>query len=223
MGFAYIIPDWFFGLGIGLEVIFGFITLFIAITSRKIYKLSKERSILLFSNSFFLISASYLAWAAVNLLVFSNPIGGVRVITADEHSIKFLLGIYTHIFLFTLGLVTLAYTTLKIKRLRVYYLLAVLGLMIPAVAINQLITFRILSVFLLIVITYHFFNQWRDSKRKKTLWIFGAFAVILAGNVAFIFSSQYYNAFFIAHILEFIGYSILLWGFIHILKNKKLN
>ncbi|MEK6889079.1 MAG: hypothetical protein AABW80_03140 [Nanoarchaeota archaeon] len=222
MAYAYIIPEWFFGLDITLEIIFGLITLLVSIFAFNIYKTSKERSIGLLSLSFLFISLSYLTWAFVNLVIAPTLVDKLRIITLGTVPKAFILAIYTHYGLFILGLVTLAYTTFQVKKIRIYYVLSIISILVVVVSVNKLITSRIVSAFLLFFITYHYFKEWRNKRNKRALWIFGSFFLLTLGSIDFIFSANFYATYVIGHILEFGAYSLILGGLIHLLRKTKI-
>jgi len=218
MAYSYIIPSWFFGLGVGLEILFGVVSLAVAITAYSCYKISEQKSLRRFSLGFSLISLSYLIWAGINLIV-SRPLGnGFRIFSPDGLPWAYLASTYLHMGLFIAGLVTLAYTTLKVEKGNIYYLLLSLGLLVIASSYNKLITFRILSVFLLIFISYHYMTEWTQNKNKKTIMTMIAFILLLLSNTDFIFSEQFYISFIIGHLLELGAYAIILFGLVKTLK-----
>ena len=221
MAISYIVPTWFFGADIALELIFLIITLTVGIISYKIYKISKEKSMRSFSTSFFFIAASYLAWMIINMIALSRFQKYPYIFSIQEIFLIGAIGIYAHILLLTIGLITLAYATLPKKDSRVYYLLLGLGLSAIVASTNKIITFRVISVFLLSIVVYHFFIQWREHKNKNLFYSFIAFTLLLLSNLEFAFSTNYYQAYVIGHLFEFAAYSIILRNLVKVTLMKK--
>ena len=201
-----------------MEILFGIITLFIALVAFSCYNTIKENSIRRFGTGFLLISLSYLIWALINMILLKNTGTGYMILISEGLPFTYISSIYLHMFLFTAGLITLAYTNFKIEKGEVYYLLLGLGLLVIASSFNKLLTFRILSVFLLIFITYTYFIEWTKNKNKKTLIILTSFALLLLSNIDLIFSNAFYLSFVINHIIELCAYGIMLIGLIRTLK-----
>jgi len=212
----YIVPAWFFGIDIALELVFFIITLAVAIASYKIYRISREKSMQCFSASFFLISLSYLVWALINTFALSNLQEFPEKFSLQEILSISAMGFYMHILLLTVGFVTLVYAVLPKKSLRVYYLLLGLGLTAIVANTDKVITFRIVSVFLLSSIVYHFFVQWREHNNKNLLYTFVAFILLSFGNIEFALSESYYSAYVIGHLFELAAYLIILSNLVKI-------
>jgi hypothetical protein len=224
MTHLYLVPQWFFGFDIGLEILFGIITLFVALSAYKIYKISKEGSMKNFGTGFLLVACSYIAWAIVNLSLFfqmqQGPMGPMGIPPMDFVIIS-SLGIYAHMILLAIGLITLVYATLGTRSPRTYYLLLGLGLVAVVASFDKIATFRIVSVFLLSYVVYHFFIQWQEHRNKNLLYSFIAFALLLASNLDFAFAGNYYGAYVIGHALELFAYLIILKNLISINFAKK--
>lgn len=223
MAIYYIVPKWFFGVDIALEMLFLIATLAVGIASYKIYRISREKSMHSFSISFFFIAASYLAWMIINIIALSSFQKFPHIFTLQEIFLIGAIGLYAHILLFSVGLITLTYATLPKKDSRVYYLLLGLGLSAIVASTNKIITFRVISVFLLSSIVYHFFMQWREHRSKNLFYSFAAFTILLASNLEFAFSTNYYLAYVVGHILELAAYIIILRNLIKITLVKKPN
>lgn len=221
MAHLYIVPQWFFGIDISMEILFGIITFLVAFSAYKIYKISKEKPLQFFGMGFLLISISYFAWALMNIFALSTIRDGLRDISFDKMVSLAAIGMFSHMFLLTIGLVTLVYATLSIKNPRIYYLLLGLGLLVLAASYDRLVTFRILSVFLLSYLTYHYFVAWRERKGKNLLCSFIAFALLLFSNLDFAFSASYYQTYVVGHILQFGAYMLILKNLIKVNLTKK--
>ena len=218
---SYIIPAWFFGIDISLELIFFIITLAVAIASYKIYRISEEKSMRCFSISFLFISLSYLVWAVINTIALSHLQEFPTLASLQKIFSISAIGLYAHILLLTVGFVTLAYAFLPKKNPRVYYLLLGLGLTAIVASIDKIMTFRIIAVFLLSSVIYNFFVQWREHRNQNLFFSFVAFVLLAFGNIEFALSESYYSAYVVGHILELAAYLIILRNLIKITFLKK--
>lgn len=201
-----------------MEILFGLATLAIALVSFTFYRTYKEKQLKRFGLGFLFISLSYLIWASINLIIARNLENGFRIISFEGIPVIYVASTYVHMGLFIIGLVTLAYTTFKVEKGSMYYLLLALGLLVVASSFDKLVTFRILSVFLLIFISYNYFMEWTERRNKKTLTIFISFVLLLLSNLDFIFSEQYYMSYIIGHMFELCAYALMLISLVRTLK-----
>ncbi|MDO8508604.1 MAG: hypothetical protein Q7S27_02875 [Nanoarchaeota archaeon] len=226
MTYFYLVPQSFLKFSILMQIIFALVALSVSYFSLKIYKISRQREIKLFGISFILIALSYVIWAVIHSAIAYPSLIEFAKIATENVSRLGGIGMLAHVILFISGLITLSYTTVKIKSGKIYYLLLTLGIIslvapiivtriifepIASSAVyNLLITSRILSIFFLIFIIYNYFEEYSNNKNKKTLLIGIAFCLLLLSNADFIFSLTYYPAYIMGHILEFIAYLFIL-------------
>jgi hypothetical protein len=221
MGYVYLIPHWFFGFDIAMEIIFAIIALAVSLLAYKMYKLSQERHIKLISASFGLIGLSYLIWAISNLSLLAEASEGILEADLSKMIIWGSVSLFAFMFLYTISLSTLAYATFKTKNGSIYYLLAGLPLIAIAASLNKFATFKIVSIFLLAFIVYHYASECTICKNRKANLMLGAFTFLLLSNITFLFVITSYKAYVLGHILELIAYILILFNIINITKLKK--
>ena len=149
MGDVYLIPAWFLGFDTAMEVIFSLITLIVALVAFRIYLISQERSIRHVSVGFLLIGLSYLLWAFMHFMLVRSLSADISIINLENLSLYWNLGFYAYMVLFISGLITLAYAATGSKQGNVYYLLLGLAILVVCSAYQKILTFRIVSRFLL--------------------------------------------------------------------------
>jgi hypothetical protein len=220
MHYSYLIPDWFFGFDIGMEILFSIVTFAIAIYSWKIYNLTKERKIKLFGIAFALIGFSYLIWAFANIWFVSVVSDGIKSVNLENFIFLDTFAAYSFMILFTLGLVFIVYISCDLKEVKSFSLILGLSLMVIGASHYKLVTFRILSVFLLLFIVMRYLNEYAQKKTKNSLAVLVAFTFLLIGSVDFMFSSSYYQTYVAGHFLELSAYLILLVVLIISVKQK---
>ncbi len=216
MVYYYVIPKWFFSLDIGLKILFASITFLVSFFSYKVYKISEHREAKLFSLSFLLISLSYFSWSLLNFLILPSYKTAEEItrLIIERNTYLLLLGVFTHMALFLSGLITIVYTQFKIKNGKVYYMMLGLALLVLASSFNKVMTFHILSAFLLTFIIYNYIEEYSKRNNKKTLFVLIAFIFLFLSSIDFIFSLSYYQAYVIGHLFELIAYILILLSLI---------
>ncbi len=215
MGDVYLIPAWFLGFDSVMEVLFSLITLIIAFVAFKVYRLSCERTVRHLSIGFALIGISYLIWACIHLSLVTALSADISVIYLENLPVHWVIGVYAYLILFLSGLVTLAYATTRAKHGGIYYLLLGLTILIIFSSIQKILTFRIVSMFLLSYIAYHYYWEYLAHRNIKTLLTCSAFALLFISSIDLIFAQHYSAAYVVGHFLEFAAYGLLLGSLVH--------
>ena len=210
MTYYYLVPKWFVGFDIFTELIFATITFAVAFFSFKVYRLSGQKEARLFGSSFLLISLSYIMWAIASFFIFSHYKGELTSLVIEKLATFASIGVYTYILFFAAGLITLAYTKLKVNDGRVYYIMLGLGLMLIVSSVNRIITFHILVAFLLTFAIYSYFIEYSINKNKKTLLVALSLSLLLFSSIGFIFSLEYYQAYITGRLTELLAYIFIL-------------
>ena len=214
MSLSYFAPSWFFGYDIALELIFTIITFVVAMFALKIYKATDQKQVKLFGISFLLMSISYFIESIFNFMILSKANEEIcRVIKIQSIIFFDTMGIYAHMILMTLGLVTLVYMTFKTKKKRIFWLLLLTSLSGIILSRNKLYIFFVLSTIYLAFISWHFITNYLKNKQKKTLLIALAFLLLLFGDIHFMFSVNHQPFYVIGHVLELFAYLLILWNF----------
>jgi len=206
MVFAYIVPPWFFRIDSLFEIIFSISTLIIAITSFKIYSLSKEKNILKFGVGFLLLAISYAIWAAMNAITIQQLQEKMTNIEISQLLTISTLGANIYMMLFMAGLVTLAYATFNINKGGIYYLLLGPTLTVIAISLEKIITFRIISIFFLSFIAYHYIDAYSLKQNNKTLGALISFSLLFIANFIYLFAPLNSLSYVISHGIELLAY-----------------
>ena len=214
-----LIPNWFFGYDVLLELAFAIITLVVSFFAFKIYKLTAQRQPKLFGISFLLISLSYFVRSFVNFAIIIKLNEDIcRVLKVVSVNTWNSFGIYAYVILFIAGLITLAYMTIKVNNSRLYALLLTIPIIILLLSPNPLYLYYIISSILLVFIAIHYFKNYIKRKQPKTLLVLTAFAFLLFGNIHFIFSVNHGLFYIIGHFLELGAYLLILTNLILVIK-----
>lgn len=215
-----IVPHWFTGYNAILEMIFFAITLLVGAYALRIYKLAGQRQSKLFGISFLLISAAYFVQSILNFAASYSMAEGCSMQTMPSmHSLN-IAGIYAHMLFFMIGLVTLAYMTLKIRDLKAYFLFAVITTGTLLFSSNKLYFFYVISSILLIYISFFYLKNYLKNRKANALIVFIGFLFLLFAKIHFIFSIDHGTFYVAGHLLEFVAYTLILINLINVIRRK---
>lgn len=224
MGNIFITPQWFFGYDIVLEILFAVITLLVSFYAWKIYKITEERNLRLFSLAFLFVSLSYIVQSVLNFIILKELEEEIcGIVNIQSVYLLNLFGIYFHSILFLIGLLLLTYVALKIYSLRTFVLLFILVFTSLYFSPQKTFMLYLLSTTLLGFIVYYYIANYINNRKTTTLLVTIAMITLFAGYLYFIFATD--NAFYyvLGHILELLAYLLVLGNMMIILNagNKK--
>lgn len=215
----YLVPSWFFGYDIALQIIFAIITFFVALYSYKIYKISAQEEPRLFGAGFFLISLSYIIMSILNFFGSDNFNDTTRTVYLKSTNYVNLVGVYAHIILLIAGLVLLTYMTLKIKSKKALLLMFLVTIPTIVLASNKTIIFYFIASVLLLTIIFSYVEQYRLRKSYKSLINLTAFILLFFGIFNFILNINNKIYYVTGHFLELVAYGLILVSLILVIKN----
>ena len=219
----YLVPGWFIGYNIVLQMAFAVITFFVSVFSYKISVLSGQRQPRLFSIAFRFLSIGYFIEALFNFLILFRLNENISLaLKLMSFTVFTTIIIYAHIILFTIGLVTLTYMTLRIKKVRSYWLLLIISILPFLFVEEPLLFYHILSAIFLIYIFIHYVSNFVHRKKANTLLVLIAFGFLLLSSIGFIFAVNMSEIYYAAgHFLELIAYLLILVNLILVQRNEK--
>jgi hypothetical protein len=222
MANLFLIPRWFFGYGVAFELIFAIITLAVALYSFKVYKLSNQNQPRLFGIAFLFFSISYFIQSILNYFIISEIAQNISTVMKLQSVTWFnAIGLYVHMFFFIVGLVTLAYMTLKIKSPKTFALLIIMFLLTFFLIDDKIPLFYVMSSLLLIFISIHYLLNFVENRKPRNFLVLVAFLLLLFGNLHFIFAVNHTIYYVIGHFLDLTAYILILVNLLLILKNGK--
>ena len=225
MAYLFLVPEWFINFRVIMELLFFVVAGLVSLYSFKIYNLSYQRESRIFGVGFLLISISYLLRAIITIFLFTKLEEGVRGIALENLNLIGTFGVYIHMIIFTLGLITILYTTFKTKCWQVYSLLAVTDLLLLKLSANKTLSFYMFSTILIFYICVHYAKEYIKYKNGKTALIFIAFVLLLLSTIEPIFSNTY-NTYVISDVIELGAYLLIALSLFltikksHIIKRK---
>ena len=223
MAHLYLMPGWFLGYDIVLHLLFAIVTLIVSIFAFRVYRLSAQRQPKFFATAFLFISMAYLVNAIMHFFIISKLNENVcSAFKLASVAVLELIGAYFYIVLFSIGLVTLTYMTLRVRSAKVYYLLLITVLISFLFTTEPLQLYHLLSSLLLVYIIIHYLINFLSKKKINALLMLAAFALLLLGNFHFIFSitggEEYYV---IAHFFDLIAYLLILLNLILVQRHEQ--
>lgn len=215
----YLVPKWFFGYDVVLEFLFAIITLLVSWYAFRVYNITCEDQPRWLGAGFLFIGLAYLIQSSLNLLLLSgidfDLVRGSQVQVAN-----FLghIGLVAYMVFFLIGLVILAYMTLRIDNIRLLSLLLAIALTVVFVASNQVYLFHILSMIFLGFIVLQFCLSYKKRRNTKLLWVLIAFVLLFLASVHFSFALSHPLYYVAAHIAELIAYLLILADLVMVLR-----
>jgi hypothetical protein len=218
MTFLYLIPRWFFGYDIALEILFGVITMAVAVYSFRLYNISKEIGCRNLGIGFLFISLAHILWSGINLSVSTALNTAARGVSLEKLTRLGFVGVSGYVMLSILGLTMILYTTLPQRSQRTFSIVASLALIVPIFASYKALAFYFVSSLLLFFIVFHYASRYIKYKSKSDPLVLIAFIFIFFGTLDFTFATLDYTHYVLGHVLQFIGYGLVLGSLIKTLR-----
>ena len=222
MAYIFTSPEWFFGYDMALEIAFAVITLLVCFYAWKIYKVTGERNIKLFSLAFLFISLSYFVQSILNFIMLDSLDDNVYSLIGLQSIYHLnLFGIYIHSTLFLIGLLLLTYIALKIYSFQSFVLLSILVFTSLYFSLYKTFMLYLLSTVLLGFIVYYYLTNYWNNKKVTTLLVSVAMMLLFVGYLFFIFGIDNSTYFVLGHVLELSAYVLVLINLLVILRVGK--
>lgn len=218
-------PSWFSGIDSLFELVTVIVTMLIAIYAHKIYKLTQEKKYRFFSYSFLLISISYIIKILMDVSVYypTTKIVKIGILTVVTHTFERLdafysIGYFVLRFLLLLGLLGIFLVLEKREDWKSAFLLIYLAF-VSALFGNYLYhVFHITTSLFLLLIFVYYHNNYMNYKSKNSFFVASSFFLIFVSQLIFIALSLHPVLYVVGESIQLLGYLLLLFTFISILK-----
>jgi len=219
MASLFVEPSWFFGYDIVLELLFVIIAGLVSYYAWKIYKVTGERNLKLFSLAFLFIMLSYVIQSVMNFIILAKFDDDMTLLM-NLRSVYFfnLFAIYAQAILFLIGLLLLAYIALKIFSLQTFVLLFILVFTSLFFSPYKTFMLYLLSTVLLAFIVYYYLNNYWNNRKASTLMVLIAMICLFVSNLSFIFATDEASYYVVGHILELTAYVLVLVNLLVIIR-----
>lgn len=221
MTYVYVVPKWFFGTSIALEVLFALATFFVAFYSFRVARIYRDKAINLMTVGFVFVALSYLSKAAVNVFLLREITTGYLALSLSNLNSVASAGFYLYISFYLIGLILLTYMTFKSSNADLFLLITVLSFIGIWVSPDKVFAFSIISAVMLCIITLHFARSYERNKNGRTLLIFLGFLGLLLVGIGFTFAEGYYVNYVVGHLLELASYGLILASIFSLTKKRK--
>ena len=221
MVYLYLAPKWFVFYSLGLELVFAFVTLLVALYAYKVYRITKEEQTRLFSLGFISISLSYLIWGILNLAAITELNSTTTALELKEVSSLLSFGVYSHIVLFLLGLLIIGFNTFKIKNFRAFLLILLLGGLAVFSPGQTAKMYYVVSGLLLVFIAGHYLFEYTQRKNRGLFIMFFSFSLLFIALFELMLSVWTTVDYVIAHMLVLASYLLILANLLLTLKHGK--
>lgn len=220
----YYVPPWFQGYDIALQLLFGVITLVVSIYAFRLYGVARQRELKLFSGAFFFISLSYILWAVLNFSFISHISDSVNVVQFEEYRILTdsvfdlsSLGVYSHVFFFITGVITLLFMGLKVDKGQIYIFLISLILPVLFFSYNLRLTTYLIAAIMFAHISGRYVYDYMINSKGKSLSVLLAFVFLFLASLTFMYSGRNPFHYATGHLLTLGAYFLILVNFIRVL------
>lgn len=212
-------PAWFNTFDSIFQLLFAVITLIICGYSYRAYRLLQERRYKYFSAGFLMISAGFFVLSLSNLLIYTGVYDGIVTRLGGLNLANlFYLG---HIFLMLFGYMLLLVVAMKLQQRRLIALLFAFILLFTAFSYQYYLKFHLISFMLLAFMTWQFFDNYKEKKTLNSGLVFSTFYMLAFAEIFLLTIIFMPILYVVGHIMQLIGYSLLLLMFILVHKATK--
>jgi hypothetical protein len=209
----------FYGIDSIVELLIIIVSLIISYSSYKIYRLIKEDNYKLFSLSFLALAFSFVFKILSNLTIFNQ----VKIEKANfviymvsqweyMELVNFMSFNLYKIFNI-IGFILLFLIITKTSKKEKFFIFIYLSIIAVLFSIYFNFIFHITIAIILLYLTIHFYENYKDKRSTNSLLVFLAFIMMLISHVFFVFSD-------IDDIFYLIGEFLLLVSFSNLLINQ---
>ena len=220
-------PQWFYGKDIVIDLVSVFVLLLIAFFSFKYYKIRKNKNYVYFGLSFILLSVSFLFKILTNFTIYfhvleTKNIGFLSLTyqTIKTSDVLFIVGFLIYRLLTLFGLYML-YSVYYDQPKTNIFLIAYLILVSTYFTQSAYYIFHLTSLILLVLLTIQYSKTYIKNKNNATRMLASSFGIITASQILSIFVSISTKFYVFAEIIQLIGYVILLFSFLTVLRHGK--
>jgi hypothetical protein len=222
---AYHIPPGFFVYNLVFGLVFLITAMLVSLFSYRVYKLTKQDQLKLFSLAFLGFSLAYITRLVTDVTSFFR-LNLILTEGMNRHELREImfsnvLSDYAFMLFFIGGLILLTYMTFKTKNRPMLFLL--FGTVVISLLLNPLplFLFHVLASLFFIIIVIHYYKNYKLKRKSQAFLVFLAFVFLFLGNLTLIFSTRNPAPFTLGRILELVAYFFILTDLILIYKKKK--
>jgi len=222
-------PEWFYGFDSIIESIAVIVCVLLVYYSYKCFKLTKENKYLYFSTAFLSLTFAFAAKIIGTLTIYKPAITRSALGSSVHQAFRSLtpssinaIAFIVYIFFILLGFMVLflIISRLTWKNQRVIALLVYFVFLATWISVIHYQLFYVTSFVLLLLITYSYYQNYREIKSDKARFVSIAFGILLVSQAFFVFVIYSKIIYVLAELIQLLGFVYLLIPFILIFKKK---
>ncbi len=208
----------FYTIDLAFGLVSALVAFFIAGYALKGYFLTKDRTGLFFSSTFFLIALGLLSRVLFDYLVKFELTYNPRFVVLQSMTSLQALALALSIFLTTSGYVFLIALFFKIRSKRVVALLIILIALLTISTSNAYLTAHVIPAVLLFFVLLHTSENFLKKRTMNTFLVFASFAILLVSELLFLLILKSISFYFIGSTLRVLAYLLLFANMLLVLK-----
>jgi len=222
-------PKWFYGFDSIIELIAIIVSVLLVYYSYKCFKLTKENKYLYFSTAFLSLTFGFITKIIGTLAIYKPTITRSALGSSIHQTFSGMtpysinsIAIIIHYFFILLGFMILFLIISKLtwRNQRVIALLVYFVFLATWISVIHYQLFYLTTFVLLLLITYSYYNNYREIKTEKARFVTIAFGILLVSQAFFVFIIYSRTIYVLAELLQLLGFVYLLIPFILIFKKK---
>lgn len=222
-------PKWFYGFDSIIESIAIIVCILLVYYSYKCFKLTRENKYLYFSTAFLSLTFAFIAKIIGTLAIYKPTITRSALGNSINQTFTSLtpsyinaLAFVVYIFFTLLGFMILFLIISKLRwnNQRVIALLVYFVFLATWISIVHYQLFYVTSFVLLSLITYSYYNNYKEIKSEKAGFVVIAFGMLLISQAFFVFVIYSRIIYVLAELIQLLGFVYLLIPFILIFKKN---
>jgi len=222
-------PEWFYGFDSVIESIAIIVSVLLVYYSYKCFKLTKENKYLYFSTAFLSLTFAFIAKIIGTLAIYKPTITRSALGSSIHQTFTSLtpyninaLAFIVYIFFMLLGfmILFLIISRLRWKNQRVIALLLYFVFLATWIGVIHYQLFYLTSFVLLLLITYSYYQNYKEIKSENARFVVIAFGILLVSQAFFVFVIYSRIIYVLAELIQLLGFVYLLIPFILIFKKK---
>jgi len=222
-------PKWFYGFDSVIESIAVLVSILLVYYSYKCFKLTREKKYLYFSTAFLSLTFAFIVKIIGTLAIYKPTITRTPLGSSIHQAFTNLtpynlnaIALVMHYFFMLLGFIILflIISRLTWKNQGVIILLLYFAFLATWLSIVHYQLFYATSFVLLLLITYSYYQNYREIKNEKARFVTIAFGILLISQAFFVFAIYSGTIYVLAELIQLLGFIYLLIPFILIFKGK---
>ena len=222
-------PKWFYGFDSVIESIAVLVSILLVFYSYKCFKLTGEKKYLYFSTAFLSLTFAFIVKIIGTLAIYKPTITRTPLGSSIHQTFTNLtpynlnaIALVMHYFFMLLGFIILflIISRLTWKNQGVIILLLYFAFLATWLSIVHYQLFYATSFVLLLLITYSYYQNYREIKNEKARFVTIAFGILLISQAFFVFAIYSGTIYVLAELIQLLGFIYLLIPFILIFKGK---